>query len=738
MQQPNDSRDSHENDLDSAPESVLESVLEKAIDGLTCSGPSPAPAELQRYVCDLPASCRFLVIVELIKLDMSLHAEEGVFRRIEEYTAAMPDLLPVTSVPYDLVMEEIQLRKQIGQVPTYEDYQQRFPAFSPLLEHLPRQQEPSIGNRLTQPPPLFPAGSQLDDFLLLQQLGQGAFATVFLARQISMQRLVAVKISRRSGQEPQSLAQFDHPNIVRVYDQRSTNDGQLHMLYMQFHAGGTLADVIRGIQNCAMRPTGASLLESVDANLLRTSQAVPDASPNRNWLKNADWPSTVAWIGMQLASALQAAHEKRVLHRDIKPANVLLSGDGIPKLADFNVSSAAHLDANEVASTLGGSVAYMAPEHLRSLTGKAFVAEPVAEPADVYSLAVVLWELWQGRRPFRQPSADITWKEMVKEQHQLRCEPLIVLREPQGAAERLLEQVLRSALEVDPAARPTNAAEMAGQLRLALQPDAARYFQVQLDPFRARIFNAHPLLVATCVILLPNMLGGFLNYQYNYHQVMSTEMRNALQTLSWYVNGLFFPFGAACIFYFSLAVARAWRAARCKAPIDSDDIGAALDLGHRAAVVGGGLWCMSGWVIPLGLWWLGHQLSLQQSSHVLISSLVCGGIAVAYPFFGMTLIATAIYYPQFVRLAMHDLQFEKRQERTVHRSERYLLVAALVPLLGATLLVTKQSDSPSFMLAAIGAGALGTLIATFAHRTITRGWSIMDALLANKYSPHRI
>ena len=76
--------------------------------------------------------------------------------------------------------------------------------------------------------PQVEVGEKLDDFDLLARLGKGAFATVFLARQRSMQRLVALKVSSDRGAEPQTLAQLDHANIVRVYDQRQIPDRKLH------------------------------------------------------------------------------------------------------------------------------------------------------------------------------------------------------------------------------------------------------------------------------------------------------------------------------------------------------------------------------------------------------------------------------------------------------------------------------------------------------------------------------
>src|SRR5207302_10392229 len=90
----------------------------------------------------------------------------------------------------------------------------------------------------------FLPGQSVDDFDLLTLLGEGAFAKVFLARQRSMQRLVALKISAARGNEPQTLAQLDHPHIVRVYDQKIVPGGGMRLLYMPYLAGGTLQSVL--------------------------------------------------------------------------------------------------------------------------------------------------------------------------------------------------------------------------------------------------------------------------------------------------------------------------------------------------------------------------------------------------------------------------------------------------------------------------------------------------------------
>ena len=108
----------------------------------------------------------------------------------------------------------------------------------------------------------------IDDFELLAQLGKGSFATVYLARQTSMQRRVALKVSTDLGSEPQTLAQLDHPNIVRVYDQKRHEPLRVNLLYMQYVAGGTLLDVINYLnQQSSAQRDGHLFIAAIDRSV---------------------------------------------------------------------------------------------------------------------------------------------------------------------------------------------------------------------------------------------------------------------------------------------------------------------------------------------------------------------------------------------------------------------------------------------------------------------------------------
>ena len=250
----------------------------------------------------------------------------------------------------------------------------------------------------------------LDDFDLLALLGKGAFARVFLARQRSMQRLVALKVSADPGPRPQTLAQLDHPHIVRVFDQRACCPSAACDCCT---CSTSPAARCRRCWTCcrktppAGRGTGGRLPRRRWTR--RWRGAASRRRPGRRCgpAGGVDWPEAVCWLGARLAEALDYAHRQGVLHRDVKPANVLLTAEGSPKLADFNVSFSCKLDGANPAAFFGGSLAYMSPEQL-----EAFNPAHGRDPGDLDGrsrplLAVpdVLWELLAGRRPFRRRDA---------------------------------------------------------------------------------------------------------------------------------------------------------------------------------------------------------------------------------------------------------------------------------------------------------------------------------------------
>lgn len=262
---------------------------------------------------------------------------------------------------------------------------------APTARHLilvPPPQAPS-DTPLTRPQAAAPnvafpeTGTRLLHFELVEELGRGAFARVYVARQEALaNRLVVLKVTTEHSQEPQNLARLRHTNIVPVYSVHES--GPFQVLCMPYLGRVTLGRAVAGLAASGTVPTaGRDLLrflgaESADHELTRMSYA-----------------DACLWLVGELAAGLAHAHAAGLLHRDIKPANILFTEYGRPLLLDFNVAAAAGRPAPN--APVGGTLPYMAPEHLRAFAGQ---DARVDERSDLFSLGVILYQLLTGELPY--------------------------------------------------------------------------------------------------------------------------------------------------------------------------------------------------------------------------------------------------------------------------------------------------------------------------------------------------
>ena len=243
-----------------------------------------------------------------------------------------------------------------------------------------------------------------DDFVTLELLSETRLSQVHLARDLSG-RLVALKISDRQSREPHLLRQLDHPHIVRMYDYRRSTEGR-NLISMEFVPSISLGRLTRQLTPRSIEDAenNAGILLQ---RLSREAASLRRAPIATNRFDNMEWPTYVAWLGERVASALDYAHARGVLHRDVKPENILVQPNGEPKLIDFNVSHGSADGTVSPEEYFGGSLPYMAPEHLDAFV-QGIGAERVREPADVWSLGVVLYELLVGKhqRPIATESTE--------------------------------------------------------------------------------------------------------------------------------------------------------------------------------------------------------------------------------------------------------------------------------------------------------------------------------------------
>ncbi len=303
--------------------------------------------------------------------------------RIEEYLNRVPEVGQPRLLE-ELLAVEFDLLQQNDRTVDIESFRRWFPDDGPAIAAAPESQRRRRlvinSERAGQIPIVGTTVQYFGDYELLEEIARGGMGVVYRARQVSLNRTVALKMIlagqlageedvRRFHVEAESAANLDHPGIVPIHE-IGEHDGQ-HYFSMGFVDGVSLAE-------CIME------------------RPLP--------------PRHAAEIVRKVAQAIAYAHSRGVIHRDLKPGNVMLDQDGEPRVTDFGLAK--RIDGGGELTATGqilGTPSYMPPEQVSASHGQ------LTQAADIYSLGAMLYALVTGRPPFQADNAMDTMRQVLED-----------------------------------------------------------------------------------------------------------------------------------------------------------------------------------------------------------------------------------------------------------------------------------------------------------------------------------
>jgi serine/threonine-protein kinase len=323
-----------------------------------------------------------------------------------------------------------------------------------------------------QAPPAPGPDQQIRGYEILGTLGRGGMGVVFKARQVGLNRIVALKMILAAAHaseedigrfkvEAEAVARLQHPNIVQIYEVGELN--QKPYFSLEFVSGGSLDKKL----------TGTPLAPRYSADLVE-----------------------------KIARGIDAAHRAGIVHRDLKPANIMLTADGEPKITDFGLAK--KMDPSEVSQTQDGSImgtpSYMSPEQA---AGK---VRDVGPAADTYALGAILYDLLTGRPPFKGETIMDTLYDVMS------TEPVPPCR-LQPKLPKDLETICLKCLEKEIPKRYASAGDMADDLRRWLHGEPIRARPVGMVEKAAKWAKRRPtaaaLVLVSVLAVLSLIVGGF-------------------------------------------------------------------------------------------------------------------------------------------------------------------------------------------------------------------------------------
>lgn len=442
---------------------------------------------------------------------------------VEHYVKHVPCLADSPEGIGTLVGAEMRLRENRGESPALDEYLQRFPQLSAYLRQRFAPESPPGDRTVRFPTALLPLGGQasavaptrpqVPGYEILGEVGRGAMGVIYKARQVKLDRIVALKMMllgpctgeeevARFRNEAESIARLHHPNIVQIYE---VGEAAGHPYFaLEFIDGGNLA---------AQR-----------SSILRPSP----------------WAAQLIAL---VARAVHHSHQRNIIHRDLKPANILFQRRGeetgltddyilrspdwpacVPKVTDFGLAKRIDLAGDQTRTgTLLGTPNFMAPEQA------AGERQQVGPAADIYALGAILYDLLTGRPPFQGDS-------MLAVLQQARSAEPIAPSRLNPKVPQDLETICLKCLEKDPHARYQSASDLADDLTRFLHDEPIQARPASVWRTGWKWVKRQPLFAALVgMVIFATVALTFLTFfaYWSSHRLIDNRkrMKNALEVL---------------------------------------------------------------------------------------------------------------------------------------------------------------------------------------------------------------
>jgi len=379
------------------------------------------------------------------------------------------------------------------------------------------------------------------DFEILFKLNSGAMGDVYIAKQISLNRIVVLKILKTSFipdarslnrflQEAKIIAKLQHPNIVPIHSL-----GKIHNSFyicLEFIPGMSLNELIKSVQQIGIKNITGLMIQKVNREYVqKVLSNIKEESLKKPILLKLEQLSDIELkcnytefcckIIIQIANALEYVHNLGVIHRDIKPSNIIVTPDGTSFLVDFGISFFSEVQQKELTIDFIGTIYYSSPEQISN-------PKKVTPSSDVFSLGATLYELITLQKPFNGNSIyEISKAIKYKDPLPLRYLNHLIPKD--------LECIILKSLEKNPNERYNSTKAFAEDLQnfLEYKPIKAKPYTIFTKTIKS--IRKYPILSSLIFIILSFMILLSLQYlfiaAYRYYDFSNFETAEKLYKL---------------------------------------------------------------------------------------------------------------------------------------------------------------------------------------------------------------